>query len=81
MIEIPQVLCLLVHFLLNFFDLCKHFDSQLLEEAVYLQLELLISLRTLRKGSYSLDEIQVVWERPLPEHSLELAVSDLRKRN
>ena len=81
MIEVPQVLCLLVHFLLNFFYFSEHFDSQLLEEAVYLQLELLILLRTQRQSSYSLDEIEVVWEWPLPEDSLELAVSNLRKRN
>ena len=80
-IEIPQVLCLLVHFLLNFFYFSEHFDSQLLEEAVYLQLKWLISLRTQRKSSYSLNEIEVVWERPLPEDSLEVAVSNLRKRN
>ena len=81
MIEVPQVLCFLVHVLLNFIYFSEHLDSQLLEEAIYLKLELFIALRTLRKSSNSLDEIQVVWERPLPEHSLELAVSNLRKRN
>ena len=77
MIEVPESLCLFIHGCLDFVYLCHDFDSHFLKETIYFLFVRSIRLFSFRERSDLLQELEVIWERPVPEDGLEVTGCEL----
>jgi len=72
-IEIPESLGSFIHGCLDFVNLCHDFDSHFLKETIYFLFVRSIRLFSYRKCPDLFKELEVIGERPVPEHGLEIA--------
>ena len=80
-IEVPELLGLLAHLLLNAVDLSEDLYSELFEVLINAFLVLGISLRSYRQLSDPSNELVVFKKRPMPEDCLGICLLNLRNRN
>ena len=80
-VEVPELLGLLAHLLLNAVDLSEDLYSELFEVLVNAFLVLGVSLGSHRQLSDPANELGVFRERPMPEDCLAVCLLDLRNWN
>ena len=80
-VEVPELLGLLAHLLLNAVDLSEDLYSELFEVLVNAFLVLGVSLGSHRQLSDPANELGVFRERPMPEDCLAVCLLNLRNWN